>query len=212
MVKLVKPMMIASALVLVAACSQKPPPPPPAPMAEPAPVPPPPMATPALPPAAPYVAPTHVTGHQARQARRHARREARHERRHARREARHERRAKRHHVTPASTSAPSRLLRVPVARARECALSRMCPRTSVEIRRFYGIVAAPDRRHGPRGGHHTGSPVELSGFMPLDLAFIRYWKSARDGLFAEMGFPLGVHLIFENLALAIARDYRLCAD
>ena len=102
LVKLAKPLMIASALALVAACSQKPPPAPPAP---------PPMAAPALPPEAPYVAPipapAPVTRHQARKERRHARQQARHERRHERHERRHERRAKRHHTTPASTSAPA---------------------------------------------------------------------------------------------------------
>ena len=104
LVKLAKPLMIASALALVAACSQKPPPAPPAPPA------PPPMAAPALPPEAPYVAPAPapapVTRHQVRKERRHARQQARHERRHERHERRHERRAKRHHTTPASTGAP----------------------------------------------------------------------------------------------------------
>ena len=30
-------------------------------------------------------------------------------------------------------------------------------------------TATPDRRREPRGGHHTGSPFELSGLAPLDL-------------------------------------------
>ncbi len=91
--KLVKPILIASALALVAACQTPPPPAPP------------PVAAPAPPPPEAYVPPPAAPT--AGMERRHARRAARHERRHARREVRHERRAhRRGQATPASTSAP----------------------------------------------------------------------------------------------------------
>jgi len=52
-------------------------------------------------------------------------------------------------------------------------------------------VAMPDRRRGPRGGHHTGSLPELSGLTPLDLVLYGagnrhkstcQWKWASAGL------------------------------
>ena len=40
-------------------------------------------------------------------------------------------------------------------------------------------VAMPDRRRGPRGGHHTGSLPELSGLTPLDLVLVQCRKPAQ---------------------------------
>jgi len=51
-------------------------------------------------------------------------------------------------------------------------------------------IAVPDRRRGPRGGHHTGSLPELSGRTPLDLVLYsagnrhkstRQWKWVSAG-------------------------------
>jgi hypothetical protein len=48
-------------------------------------------------------------------------------------------------------------------------------------------IAVPDRRRGPRGGHHIGSLLELSGFTPLDLVFAQYRKPAQIGSLAKTG-------------------------
>ena len=168
LIKIANPLMIASALVVVAACSQSPPPAPPLPPAPPEPLP---MAAPALPPEAPYVAPG-ATSHGTTS-----------ERSGGTRVGRRGMNGGMHDMNGGMNEGPSVTTRHPSRRARRPRLAERAARkagglladSAGEIRsKFAGscaMTAMPDRRRGSRGGHHTGSPVELSGLTPLDLVF-----------------------------------------
>jgi len=70
------------------------------------------------------------------------------------------------------------------------------------------MVTMPDRRREPRGGHHTGSLLELSGRTPLDLVLYG-GRKAVAGIAGENGRR---HLLRLPVRLPIRKPARSQVD